>query len=209
MGQYYIAANIDKRESITINGRYPGMKLLEIAEGTIESRAIINMIAGPWKGDRVYLAGDYADLQQKHAGYYKVLSKLTDELHLTETSGGIYKLADNEFAKIEADTEDHGYRFIYNHDKKQYIDICHCPKCGIENEWCQGYISPLPILIAMGNGLGGGDYCNSENDELAGTWCDSIQSVEITVLPKDDYGYEEWHPDFAYIYRNPILPPLW
>ena len=133
MGQYYIIANIDKKESITINGRYPGMKLLEIAEGTIESRAVMNIIAERWKGDRVYLAGDYADLRQKQAGYYKTLFKLTDELHLKETSGGIYWLADNEFTKIEADTEDHGDRFIYNHDKKLYIDICHCPKCGIEN----------------------------------------------------------------------------
>jgi len=43
-----------------------------------------------------------------------------------------------------------------------------------------------------------GDYYNYENEKLVGTWCDSISSVEITIEPKDELGYEEVHPDFCY-----------
>lgn len=91
-----------------------------------------------------------------------------------------------------------GYRFIYNHALKEYIDILHCPHCCDGDNWMQRFISPLLLLIAMGNGRGGGDYYNYENEKLVGTWCDSISSVEITIEPKDELGYEEVHPDFCY-----------
>ncbi len=62
------------------------------------------------------------------------------------------------------------------------------------------YINPLPLLIAMGNGRGGGDYGNPKNDDLVGTWCDSISSIEITKEPLDHLEYEEFHPDFCLPY---------
>lgn len=48
----------------------------------------------------------------------------------------------------------------------------------------------------MSIGRGGGDYHNYGNDKLVGSWCDSIASLEITIEPKDELGYEEVHPDF-------------
>lgn len=46
MGQYYLIANMDKKEVLTLEGRFPGMKLLEIADDTKTSIAITNIIAG-------------------------------------------------------------------------------------------------------------------------------------------------------------------
>ena len=77
-----------------------------------------------------------------------------------------------------------------------YIDLLHIPKSREDRLDYDLFINPLPLLITMGNGRGGGDYGNYENEHLVGSWCDSIASVEITKEPKDELGYEEYHPDF-------------
>ena len=193
MGQYYTVANMDKKEVLCVNGEHIGGKLLEIAETESDSLAILNQIAGPWKGDTVFLVGDYANLSNSNVPYFRALRTWTDKLHLVDD---LYAYAKENFKPVDGDTEDHGFRFIYNHDRKEYIDILHCPNCCDGPEWGEGFIAPLPLLIAMGNGRGGGDYYNYGNDKLVGSWCDSIASLEITTEPKDELGYEEVHPDF-------------
>lgn len=195
MGQYYLAVNVDKKEMLCIDGKKIGGKLVEIAFNKKECSAILNQIAGAWNGDRIFLVGDYADQRKSNEKYYQIYRKLESEFHL-ERSFYYYIL--DSFKKVDGSVEDKKFRYIYNHSKKVYIDLRHCPKCCEENSWRQEYISPLPILIAMGNGLGGGDYYNRENEYLAGAWCDSIASVEITSEPKDELGYEEFRPDFYY-----------
>ena len=195
MGQYYTVANMDKKEVLCIEGQFIGGKLLEIAETASDSLAILNQIAGPWKGDTVFLVGDYADLKEANVPYFRALRKWTDKLHLVDS---LYDHARDNFTKVDGDTESRGFRFIYNHDRKEYIDILHCPRCCDGTDWREGHIAPLPLLIAMGNGRGGGDYYSSENDKFVGSWCDSIASIEITAEPRDELEYEEFHPDFRY-----------
>ena len=193
MGQYYLIANMDKKEVLCINGRFPGMKLLEIAYSDTDSIAIVNQIAEKWRGDTVFLVGDYADLSDPEVTYFDELRKWTDKLHVVKS---LYHYIHDNFKKVEGDTEDKGYRFLYNHKEKVYIDLLHIPKSREDRLDYDLFINPLPLLIAMGNGRGGGDYGNYENEHLVGSWCDSIASVEITKEPKDELGYEEYHPDF-------------
>ena len=193
MGQYYTVANMDKKEVLCMNGHFIGGKLLEIAETASDSLAILNQIAGPWKGDTVFLVGDYADLSSSSVPYFRALRTWTDKLHLV---GNLYAYVREKFKPVDGDPEDRGLRFIYNHDRKEYIDILHCPNCFEVTEWRQAFIAPLPLLIAMGNGRGGGDYYGYDNEKLVGSWCDSIASLEITADPKDELGYKEFHPDF-------------
>lgn len=79
MGQYYMIVNIDKGESIHPHKFGDGMKLLEFGcstDGTMTALAILladgngrgggdlrsdNTIVGSWAGDRIVIAGDYAD----------------------------------------------------------------------------------------------------------------------------------------------------
>jgi len=79
MGQYYLAANLDKREHVSAWTLHAGAKLMEIAcsaEGVAGALAILlsdgngrgggdlrstNAVVGSWAGDRVVLVGDYAD----------------------------------------------------------------------------------------------------------------------------------------------------
>lgn len=192
MGQYYLIANMDKREVLCLDGRFPGMKLLEIACSKTDSNAVINQIAESWHGDTVYLIGDYADLSDPNVTYFDELRRWTDKLHLTDS---LYTYVSDNFTKVEGDPADKGYRFVYNHNEKVYIDLLHIPLSHDSRFNFDYYINPIPLLIAMGNGRGGGDY-GSNNEHLAGSWCKSITAVEITNEPKDDLGYEEFHPDF-------------
>ena len=195
MGQYYLVANMDKREVLQVKGRFPGKKLLEIAETAIASQAILNQLAWRWKADHVYLIGDYADLEYASHQYYQTLRDWTDKFHLTDS---LYYYVQENFQPVEGNTEDQGYRFVYNHMTKEYIDMAHCPRCCDGTDWRQGFIAPLPLLIAMGNGCGSGDYRGLPNEHLVGTWCDSITAVEIKKELDDSLGYKEFHPDFRY-----------
>lgn len=193
MGQYYLIANMDKKEVLTLEGRFPGMKLLEIADDTKTSIAITNIIAEKWNGDHICLVGDYADLSNADVPYFNTLRTWIDRFHLTKS---LFKHIADSFQKVEGDPTDKCYRFLYNHDKHIYLDLLHLPESYdsfYENHY---YINPLPLLIAMGNGRGGGDYWNPHNENYVGSWCDSIMRVEITKEPIDELGYEEFHPDF-------------
>jgi len=79
MGQYYVIVNLDKKQYIHPHKFGDGMKLLEFADstpGTMTALAVLladgngrgggdldseNLIIGSWAGDRIVIAGDYAD----------------------------------------------------------------------------------------------------------------------------------------------------
>lgn len=79
MGQYYLVVNIDKKEYLDPHCCGDGLKLLEFgcsANGTLTALAILladgnsrgggdlqtkNPTVGTWAGDRIVVAGDYAD----------------------------------------------------------------------------------------------------------------------------------------------------
>ena len=79
MGQYYVIVNLDKREYLYPHRCGDGLKLLEFgssAGGTMTALAVLladgngrgggdlhstNRIIGSWSGDRIVIAGDYAD----------------------------------------------------------------------------------------------------------------------------------------------------
>ncbi len=79
MGQYYVVVNLDKRQFIHPSAFGDGNKLLEFADsapGIMTALAVLladgngrgggdldsdNPIIGSWAGDRIVVAGDYAD----------------------------------------------------------------------------------------------------------------------------------------------------
>lgn len=85
------------------------------------------------------------------------------------------------------------YRYIINYDKNEYIDM---------EEYCKMYnrkdfiLHPVPLLTAIGNGRGGGDYYGS-NMKLIGYWaCDTIMTTNdlekdknsINITDKLNFG---------------------
>lgn len=75
-------------------------------------------------------------------------------------------------------------KFLVNISKKEYVDCDAYKKRSIQKDgfsihprWC---VHPLPLLTAIGNGLGCGDYSNPENTDIeyVGRWANDIISVE-------------------------------
>ena len=104
MGQYYVIANIDKKQRIVPLAFGDGSKLMEFSmssEGVLTALAVLlasgngkgggdleseDPIIGSWAGDRIVIAGDYAD--SGLFGYDKA---------------NIYDIAMTEFEDISSD----------------------------------------------------------------------------------------------------------
>lgn len=65
------------------------------------------------------------------------------------------------------------FRYIVNHDKKEFVDKTKVPDIKGEKGW---KIHPLPLLTCESNGRGGGDFRGA--DKRIGTWARDLISVE-------------------------------
>ena len=56
-------------------------------------------------------------------------------------------------------------------------------------------------MIAIGHDAPGGGNFDFEDDEdmedAVGSWCDSVQSIEIRKEPLEGVDYEEFRPNFS------------
>lgn len=70
-------------------------------------------------------------------------------------------------------------KLLVNHDKKLILDCwAYIRRCVQENDEPDWVIHPLPLLTAIGNGRGGGDY-RGPNAEQVGIWAwDTLEIVE-------------------------------
>lgn len=208
MGQYYKVVNADKKLYFTpweVGGN--GAKLMEWSYNRNEMvLALMNLLANEWKGDRVYVVGDYAEANNEKEPCYEAVKALEEEMGLPDGEiSSVYVYASEKFRNISAlvDTEDRGLRYIYNHRTKQFVDTAKCP---IEWTWYSkdekktyiNKIAPIPLLLAMGNGRGCGDFHSQHiGYEYVGSWCSSVQDIEITADKIDGLEYEEFAPSFT------------
>ncbi len=208
MGQYHVIINVDKKEYLSSNG---GLKLLEW--GYLKNPmnlTLLDKLSKDWKGDRVYVVGDYGNSQDVYSyECSKIFSGLEKEFELCDKDGMInnsmFNIAYDKFKEIplKENLKIENYRFIYNHDAKQYIDLNHCVPADFDYDFFKYKdkieymaIAPLPLLISLSNGLGGGDYhegCHNYN--LVGSWSNNTKSLEVRKN-KLDNNYEELLPEF-------------
>lgn len=80
--------------------------------------------------------------------------------------------------------------YLVNHTTKEYVDLTEYSENNTnEDGWC---VHPLPLLTAIGNGEGGGDYHGTDMD-LVGYWAGG----EIQVTDKVPDGYTALDVHFA------------
>lgn len=204
MGQYYLVANMDKQEYMECIG---SLKLMEWSYNRNEVVLTMeDLMAKRWKGDHIYVIGDYAGSEQGCA-HTEVLRKLEKELLQGRTDISLYGHICNQYKKIKCENNRSNYRYIYNHQTKSYVDMEHCPldtMLGAFNDhgkWYHATIAPLPLLLALGNGLGLGDY-HGNNEKLVGSWAKDSDKLEICENMKYR-GYKELKPDF---YEGELVP---
>jgi len=150
-----------------------GSKLMEhsyIGNKYVESFEFLLSPEGRAYKSRVVWAGDYAD---KEEGQDENLHEMACDDESSDTLGNLLLQP-----PVRSTTQ---YRYIVNHDKKEYVDkldVKACPR-GLR-------IHPLPLLTAEGNGRGGGDF-RGKDEEMVGSWARNVISVEEEV-PE---GYEK------------------
>ena len=197
MGIYYQIVNVDKKEALSPHDFGHGAKMAEWCyHETAIVLALHNLLAGRWKGDRVYVVSD--DLAEVDDSYSRALAEARKEFGVR----GLYSFACKQCKALqpdEVDTADHGLRYIYNHDLEVFVDLQHCPANRDD-------IAPLPLLISIGHDCaGGGNFDFEVNDEdvaeameeAMGAWVDSVRSIEVRKEPLQDVDYEEFTPNFS------------
>ena len=184
MGQYYRIVLKNRRDGLVLNDRkyvggdYVMAKLMEHSYlGNFMTSAVAYAIEG--MPSRVMWVGDYAEKSE--------IRELTNRhLSLDRIWGDDH---DHEFPN--KGKFDYVGKLLVNHTKKlclpydEYVEKVGKDKFGFT-------IDPLPLLTAVGNGRGGGDYHSHNGFDKVGTWAwDRIEIV--SGKPK---GYNKFVPKF-------------
>jgi hypothetical protein len=113
MGQYYLIVNLDKKQFLHPHKCGDGLKLLEFgcsANGTLTALAILLAdgnnrgggdlrselpVIGSWAGDRIVIAGDYADEGKFTADPGRTLYRVADEEYEDISRQALRAMADD------------------------------------------------------------------------------------------------------------------
>lgn len=178
MGQYYKALiGRTNGKNIVYDPMTHG-SWLKLTEHSWWENGFVNALSRSLRGRpaRVAWVGDYAEDEPKSQRY--------------NLYGKAYRFEDNTddglFADVE-NVENLSGMYLVNHTKGVFL-YCdgYFANSTFRPSWsdCDWCIHPLPILTAVGNGKGGGDYFGI-NEKDVGSWCWDLISLEDSA--PDDY----------------------
>lgn len=180
MGQYFDLINFDKKAILKLPSQSLN-KLREYYNNKKIQDALITKLVDDWKGDTVVLLGDYADEAQEDTTTHKSIHLLREKYGLSECvqdwaeelvrKRGCFN--NESIVEITSDEILEEYHYIYNHKLKQYINLSKYP-IGEKSS-----SAPLLLLIALGNGYGGGDITDVCDEEMIGSWVDSVSFITV------------------------------
>ena len=170
MGQYFKAVIEQEKKTEVIESTH-GQKLMEFS--WIDCY-FPNFVASKLlnKKGRVAFVGDYAD---------KVKIKKIPIDKLFEYCWGENRTP-KKTSKTNFSIDD---KFIINHTTKEFLDCNAYIKNSTKDDEC---IHPLPLLTAIGNGLGGGDFSYPQDEAMltkVGIW--AYDELEITNTKPSKY----------------------
>lgn len=178
MGQYYktvIEDRCGKFATLYTHDYDNGLKLMEHSYvGNEYVNAVITAIKS--RGVcRVAHMGDYSD------DYDRVRNKRMRDTFYRKAWG-----KNREIYLIRPEPQMSGDDvYIVNHDKKEYVRFMW------DNPKANSWINAIMLLIAVGNGMGGGDYCG-KNMGLVGRW--AFDRIEVCDTEPEDclkiHGWE-------------------
>jgi len=189
MGQYYYPTILREKNKRFYSQAYfshdydNGLKLTEHSYcgnnfvETVMSQLLNNPGRVAWIGD-YHEKGDFAKLnpdlpdilEKRFYEHDKCFCRKGDEHYVTGKHVRYY-------AQPEEVKERKG-RFILNHDKQCYIDMEEYEKVAPHaNDWDDFPFHPIPLLTAVGNGRGGGDF-SGDGEEDIGCWAGDLLEVQ-------------------------------
>jgi hypothetical protein len=190
MGQYYKPIILNETKDRPVSFVYShdfdnGLKLMEHSwignnfVGFVENLLFRNPQPIVW-------AGDYADNETKLSkDVLKSLLAEDDDKRYQESiktdGANMYSIASTLDVKLPPTGEKlnlNQFKYVVNHDKKQFVDKTKVPK--ITAQWvgdADYRIHPLPLLTCEGNNGSGGDFRGNERN-LVGVWSRDVISIE-------------------------------
>lgn len=204
MGQYYTLYNVDKKVCVDAMEFDRSIKLMgSCYVGNPFVNAASALMAGPWRGDRVMYVGDYAwDDAMGEDREGSACRALLDLEASGEVSEDPYR-APSYFDKVDPDEREAlveqandadaclaAYRFVANLDKRVYYDREDMPESflGVDRLTGEDYRlrqDPLLIFLAVGCGLGGGDYCSEQAADQVGSW--AADRIAVSSEPPEGF----------------------
>lgn len=189
MGQYYhIILKKEGEKKVhafdrTIDGEYTMAKLMEHSWWL---NPMVNAIAKKlyYSPSHIAWVGDYANETEEETKLW----------NLAYGKNGNKK----KFEMLHKTTFTLTGKYLVNHTKKLILDcwqyLVQCIRENPDNEYYSWVVHPLPLLTAVGNGRGGGDYRSNPNIDKVGTWAwDILEIVECDDLEKlEKQGYQKY-----------------
>ena len=186
MGQYYnIIIKRDGERKVQafdrhIDGEYTMAKLTEHSWWL---NPMVNAIAEKlyYAPSKIAWVGDYANENENELKLWKLAYGKNGEREKYEM---LHKTQFNLNGK-----------YIVNHTKKLYLDcwqfLVDSIRQNPNQDYCSWVLNPLPLLVAVGNGRGGGDYRGNNADQV-GCWAwDTLEIVEYETL-QEYKGFKEF-----------------
>lgn len=184
MGQYYkIVIERTKDGKVeaydrTIDGEYTMAKLME---HSYYLNGMVNAISEKLYNEpsRIAWVGDYSE----------------------ELNPKLYDIAWNgeKYEKLKSTDFTLNGRYIVNHTKKLILDCWKYLVDTIAETKSEWLIHPLPLLTAIGNGMGGGDY-RGKNSDAVGTW--AWDELEIVEYGKAAEYRKNGYQDYAIVFSE-------
>lgn len=185
MGQYYRIV-LKNRNGLVVNDRrYTGSGFIEakITEHSCLGNYLTSCVAYAVEGNptRVMWVGDYAEkseirkLTNRHLSRDRILGPVADLGHEFSFKG--------EF--------DYSGKFLVNHTKKLALSYDEYMKISDGKAFFGFTFDPLPLLTAVGNGRGAGDYYGPCKEKV-GSW--AWDRLEITS--EKPAGYRKFTVSF-------------
>lgn len=227
MGQYYKILNLSKQEALE---KINLSKLIEFAYmGSDDNINLVYMLSREWKGDVVITVGDYFEIsyfdfeeselqkdpeKRKLYLYYETLLEKYEKDYFYDLA----KVFKNMLPPTETlrDSLNDPYirmkifksfytehRYFVNYKRKEYIDLIEWMDIQKElgTEKLLYADSPVILLIACGNGLGGGDY-HGLNEEKVGLW--AFEPIGIEREKPANFA----NKTKEYIFKEELREPL-
>ena len=190
MGQYY--NSVLKNEKGEIKSYYNfGLKLME---HSWFSNAYVNSVCEKLINNPHHIAwvGDYADEEDYvDRDNAEMVKSLVD-----------YRVNDNPAIELKSETAPYGLfgYLLINHSRKLFINMEDYYRNSVlnygEDRKDAWVIHPLPLLTAVGNGKGGGDYYRKAlNVEDVGIWAGDL--IEVKKYD-DDYQWNRETKQWQY-----------
>lgn len=181
MGQYYIAI-IKRKDGIKKYSPSDYDNGYKLMEHSYQKNEFVNAVVNELFNSPARLAwvGDYANPED-----YKGTER-------EELANEFIKLRSEYIYGVDGDTTDCRPIYFINHTKRKYFDLS---KTKIKPDEDGAKIHPLPLLTAMGNGYGDGDYFGP-CQELVGSW--AMDLIEIKYFFDEMNNYRDISDKIAF-----------